>query len=131
MLSQVPQVIKQAHERLIVGRIVASGEKVLSVYEKDVNVVVLGKAGKEVEFGSTLMIAESAQGLIHDWKLSRKAAPAEWRQLQESVQRQNQFDVSTESRRSAPTGDLTQNKDPANWPLKTSLMRPVRVIPGS
>jgi len=109
MLSQVPTVIKQAHERMIGGRTVSSREKVLSVYEPDVNVLVRGKAGKEIvprnevttcepkakPFGNTLMIAESMQGLILDWQLYRKAAPAEWRQLQESVQRQNKFDVST------------------------------------
>jgi len=95
MLSQVPTVIKQAHERMIGGRSVSSPDKVLSVYEPDVNVLVRGKAGKEVEFGNTLMIAESMQGLILDWQVYRKAAPAEWRQLQESVQRQNEFDVST------------------------------------
>ena len=95
MLALVPTVIKQAHERMIGERLVQSSEKLLSVYEPDVNVLVRGKAGKEVEFGNTLMIAESTQGLILDWQVYRKPAPAEWRQLSESVDRQNQYDLDT------------------------------------
>lgn len=96
MLAQVPAVIKQAHERLIGGRQVDNAEKIISVYEPDVQVIVRGKAGKNVEFGNTLFLAESPQGLILDWELFRDAAPAEWRQLQESIKRQKDFDVSVE-----------------------------------
>jgi len=94
MLEQVPTVITQAHERIIGERQVESSGKILSVYEANINVIVRGKAGKEVEFGNTLMIAESVQGLILDWKMYAQAAPAEWRQLQESVARQNHYDLS-------------------------------------
>lgn len=95
MLEQVPVVIKQAHERLIGNRQVPSEEKILSVHQPDINVVVRGKAGREVEFGNTLVLTESTQGFILDWELYQKAAPAEWRQLQASLLRQNQFDLST------------------------------------
>lgn len=96
MLALVPQVIKQAHERIIGGRLVAAADKILSIYEQDVHVIVRGKAGREVEFGNTLLLAESPQGLILDWELYRDKAPAEWRQLQDSVERQNSFDLSAE-----------------------------------
>jgi hypothetical protein len=95
MLGQVPAVIKQAHERIIGERQIPSDEKILSVHQPDINVLVRGKAGREVEFGNTLVLAESTQGFILDWELYQKAAPAEWRQMQESLQRQNQFDLST------------------------------------
>ncbi len=94
MLGQVPAVIAQAHERMIGERVVPSEAKVLSVYEPDINVLVRGKVGREVEFGNTLLLAESTQGLILDWELYQKAAPAEWRQMQDSLNRQNQFDLS-------------------------------------
>jgi len=94
MLELVPQVISQAHERIIGGRTVPNERKILSVHEPDVQVIVRGKAGREVEFGNTLFIAESPQGLILDWELHRAKAPAEWRQLQDSVARQNDFDLS-------------------------------------
>ena len=94
MLALVPQVITQAHERIIGERTVPNAQKILSAYEPDVNVIVRGKAGREVEFGNTLFIAESLQGLILDWELHRQKAPAEWRQLEQSIERQTDFDLS-------------------------------------
>lgn len=95
MLALLPEVIEQAHERLIGERQVENSRKLLSVHERDVNVLVRGKAGREVEFGNTLMLAETTGGLIVDWQVYRQAAPAEWKQLQESLVRQNAFDLST------------------------------------
>ena len=103
MLGLVPEVIKQAHERIIGERAVPNAQKILSAYEPDVQVIVRGKAGRDVEFGNTLFIAESPQGLILDWELYREKAPAEWRQLQESLERQNAFDLS--ARIKATVGD--------------------------
>jgi len=94
MLAQVPAVIFQAHERIIGERPVPNDQKILSVHESDPQVIVRGKAGREVEFGNTLLLAESTQGLILDWELYRQKAPAEWRQLQDSIERQNAFDLS-------------------------------------
>jgi hypothetical protein len=94
MLAQVPLVIAQAHERIIGERQVPSPKKILSVYEPDAQVIVRGKAGKEVEFGNTLFMAESPQGLILDWEMYRQKAPAEWRQLHDSIERQTAFDLS-------------------------------------
>jgi hypothetical protein len=94
MLELVPQVIAQAHERIIGGRRVPDARKILSAYEPNVQVIVRGKAGRNVEFGNTLLLAESPQGLILDWELYREKAPAEWRQLQDSVERQTAFDLS-------------------------------------
>ena len=93
MLEQLPTVIWQAHERIIGERLVPSASKVLSVYEPEVQVLVRGKAGHEVEFGNTLFVAESPQGLILDWQLHCQKAPPEWRQLQDSLERQNDFDL--------------------------------------
>lgn len=95
MLAQIPVAIEQAHERIIGERLVPSAEKILSVYEPDVQTVVRGKASGEVEFGNTLMISENRSGMITDWQLYQEAAPAEWRQFEESLERQNQFDLST------------------------------------
>jgi IS5 family transposase len=94
MLGQVPAVIAQAHERMIGERPVPSESKILSVHEPDVQVIVRGKASREVEFGNTLFLAESPQGLILDWEVYRQEAPAEWRQLQDSIDRQSAFDLS-------------------------------------
>lgn len=64
ILEQVPEARRQAHERIIGGRQVKSNEKILSLYEREINVIVRGKLGKEVEFGNSLLLAEQKDGLI-------------------------------------------------------------------
>ena len=39
MLDQLPAAIKQAHERIIGGRRVANEDKILSLYDGDINVI--------------------------------------------------------------------------------------------
>ena len=63
-LDLLPQVIEQAHERIIGGRLVKNEKKILSVYEGDIAVIVRGKAGAQTEFGNELFIAESPGGML-------------------------------------------------------------------
>lgn len=74
ILEQLPQAQHQAHERIIGGRQVNSSDKILSLYEKEINVIVRGKLGKEVEFGNSLLLAEQRDGLLVDWQLSERAS---------------------------------------------------------
>ena len=87
VLALLPAAQKQAHERIIGERKVDNAVKILSLYETDTRVIVRGKAGAEVEFGNTLLLAEQKDGLIVDWQLHRESAPADTRQLPESLQR--------------------------------------------
>jgi hypothetical protein len=87
VLALLPAAQKQAHERIIGERKVDNAEKILSLYETDTRVIVRGKAGAEVEFGNTLLLAEQKDGVIVDWQLHREGAPADTRQLPESLQR--------------------------------------------
>jgi hypothetical protein len=87
VLALLPQAQKQAHERIIGERKVNNADKLLSLYETDARVIVRGKAGAEVEFGNTLLLAEQQDGLIVDWCLHRDSAPADMRQLPESLAR--------------------------------------------
>jgi hypothetical protein len=73
ILTQLPAAIRQAHERIIGGRLVPHEDKILSLYERDVEVLKRGKAGSEVEFGNKLWLAETREGLIVDWELMEKA----------------------------------------------------------
>jgi hypothetical protein len=77
VLDQLPRAQKQAHERIIGNRPVANAEKILSLYEPEVRVIVRGKAGAEVEFGNTLLLGENRQGVILDYELFRESAPAD------------------------------------------------------
>jgi len=79
--------IKNAHERIIGGRMVANKDKILSLYEDDVNVIVRRKTGAEVEFGNTLYLAEQSDGIIVDWKFFRDQAPTDCKMLKASHRR--------------------------------------------
>jgi len=87
VLELLPRAQKQAHERIIGGRLVENKEKILSLYESDVHVVVRGKAGADVEFGNTVLIGENRQGLILDFQICKDQAPADSRLLTESLLR--------------------------------------------
>lgn len=69
MLEAIPKAVKQAHERIIGGRQVASEDKLLSLYEQHAQVYVRGKAGADAEFGLKMLLTESAEGLIIDCQL--------------------------------------------------------------
>jgi len=87
VLEQLPQAIKQAHERIIGERRVPNKEKILSLYETDTHVIVRGKAGAEVEFGNGLYLAEQAQGLIVDWLFIQEQPPADNKLVDASLER--------------------------------------------
>ena len=75
VLDQLPQAIKQAHDRMIGGRQLKAAEKILSLYDHHVQIIVRGKAGSEIEFGQRLLLAEQKDGLIMDWGLFSKDGP--------------------------------------------------------
>jgi hypothetical protein len=87
VLEQLPRARHQARERILAGRLVANPDKILSLYEPDVHVIVRRKAGAEVEFGNTLLLGENPQGLIIDWELFQQSAPSDSALLPRSVGR--------------------------------------------
>ncbi len=87
VLEKLPKAIEQAHERIIGERRVKSTDKILSLYEEDVHVLVRGKADAEVEFGNGLYLAEQRDGLIVDWKLFRDHPPADSQLVKKSLKR--------------------------------------------
>lgn len=87
VLRQLPVAIKQAHERIIGERRVENSEKILSLYEPDLHVIVRKKAEAEVEFGNTLFLGEQTDGLIVDWKLLKEQTPGDPALMKESLER--------------------------------------------
>jgi hypothetical protein len=83
----LPRAQKQAHERIIGDRKVDNAEKVLSLYEPDIQVLVRGKAGAEVEFGNKLLLGENRQGIILDYQMWQETVPADASLLVESLER--------------------------------------------
>ena len=90
VLEQLPAAVQQAHERIIGERLVPNAEKILSLYDADVHVIVRGKAEAEVEFGNLLLLGESAEGLIVDWELFADRVPADATLVRRSVERMQQ-----------------------------------------
>jgi len=90
VLEQLPKARQQARQRILQGQLVPNEDKILSLYEADVHVIVRKKAGAEVEFGNTLFLAENPQGAIIDWELFRESAPADAALLPRSVARMQQ-----------------------------------------
>jgi hypothetical protein len=90
VLEQLPQAVRQAHERIIGERQVPNKEKILSLYEDDAAVYVRGKAGAEVEFGRQLLLGESESGVIVDWELVCGPVEADTKMLSRSLERVKQ-----------------------------------------
>ena len=86
VLDQLPAAREQAWQRIIDEEPVANQDKILSLYESAIRVVVRHKAGAEVEFGNTLLLGESRQGLIIHWELFEESAPADARLVKRSVE---------------------------------------------
>jgi len=77
VLAVLPQAVEQASERILRGGPVANAEKILSLYEPDIHVVIRGKAGAKVEFGNVLLLGETDEGVIVDWKLFKDEVPSD------------------------------------------------------
>ena len=75
----------------IIGRIDSvlepSRSKILSLYEKDIHVIVRGKADAETEFGNTLLLGEQADGIILDWALYKGKVSSDSQLLKQSLER--------------------------------------------
>ena len=72
ILGQVQPAIDQAHERIIGERQVKNEDKILSLYDADINIITRGKSTAQVEFGNKLWLGESSQGLIVDYLLEKQ-----------------------------------------------------------
>lgn len=77
VLGQIPDIVHQAHERIIGGRPVENNKKILSLFDHDIHVINRGKAGAEVEFGNPLFIVEQSEGLLVDFELIRGPHPGD------------------------------------------------------
>lgn len=87
VLDQLPAAIEQAHERIIGERLVANKDKILSLYDENVHVLIRGKSGAEVEFGNGLYLAEQEDGLITDWEFLKDQPPSDSKLLGNSINR--------------------------------------------
>jgi len=86
MLELLPQAVKQAHERIIGERQVNNKDKILSLHETEIHVIVRGKSGAEVEYGNTWVVVEQEDGIIIYSKLIKDQAKADCHLLQPALE---------------------------------------------
>lgn len=78
------KIISQAERRVIMGEQVPSTEKVYSLFEEHTELIKRGKAGKPIEFGHKVLLAETGEKfIIHYETMPRQKADTEL--IQESL----------------------------------------------
>lgn len=87
VLEQLPAAVEQARVRITGEGKVENDEKILSLYEQDIHVMVRGKSGARVEFGNCLLLGEISEGVIVDWKLFKDGIPADNDLVKDTVER--------------------------------------------
>lgn len=91
ILNQIPQALKQAHERIIGERPVKNEDKILSLHESEIHVIVRGKAGAEVEYGNSWLLVEQKDGIIIYSRLIKDQAPADCNLTIDALEKVNEI----------------------------------------
>lgn len=68
----VERIIHQAERRVFHGEVVPAAEKVYSLFEAHTELLVRGKAGKRVEFGHKVLIAQTGEKFISHYRVLPK-----------------------------------------------------------
>ena len=71
-LPLVEKIVEQADKRIIKGEKVPLDEKLYSLFEEHTELIVRGKAGKPIEFGHKILIAQTGEKYIHHYKVMEK-----------------------------------------------------------
>src|SRR6202163_1993414 len=83
------KVIDQTRRRVIEGEQVPAEQKIYSIFEEHTALIKRGKAQKPVEFGHKVFLAESAQGLITDYRVLQ-GNPVDFDHVEASLERHQQ-----------------------------------------
>ena len=84
------QVMEQTRRRVLQGETVPAGEKILSIFQPHTDVIKRGKAEKPVEFGHKIFLAESAIGLITEYRVL-DGNPSDEQQVEPSLEHHQQM----------------------------------------
>ena len=71
-LPLVQQIIDQAARRVLQGQTVPPDEKLYSLFEEHTELIKRGKAGKSIEFGHKILIAQTGEKYIHHYQVMKK-----------------------------------------------------------
>lgn len=79
------RVIDQARRRVLQGEQVPAAEKIYSIFEEHTDLIKRGKVQKPLEWGHKVFLAESAQGLITQYRVL-DGNPADEHQVKPSIE---------------------------------------------
>ena len=65
----VEKIIYQAEQRVLQGISLAADEKIYSLFEEHTELLKRGKAGKPIEFGHKILIAQTGEKFIHHYEV--------------------------------------------------------------
>ena len=68
-LPLVERIIHQAHQRVIEGITLPADEKLYSLFEEHTELLMRGKAGKPIEFGHRILLAQTGEKFIHHYQV--------------------------------------------------------------
>lgn len=83
-LELAKQVIDQARRRIFEGEKVSNDEKLFSIFEPHTELLIRGKAGKQVEFGHMIQIQQVREKFITDYDVFEKK-PVEHQLLESAL----------------------------------------------
>jgi transposase, IS5 family len=102
------RVIDQARRRVLDGEQVPNRQKLFSIFETHTDLIKRGKILKPVEFGHKVFIAESARGLITQYRVLN-GNPTDDAQVQSSLERHQQTFGDAPKTYSADRGFFSQD----------------------
>lgn len=102
------QVINQARRRVLEKQSVASAQKIYSIFEPHTDLIKRGKQQKPVEFGHKVFLAESACGLITQYRVL-KGNPIDEAQVKPSLKRHTKMFGDAPELFSADRGFFSQD----------------------
>lgn len=102
------QVIDQARRRVLEHESVPNEQKIYSIFEPHTDLIKRGKVQKPVEFGHKVFLAESAQGLITQYRVLN-GNPTDEVQVRPSLQRHKQMFGEAPELFSADRGFFSQD----------------------
>lgn len=71
-LPLVARIVNQADHRILKGQTVPPDEKLYSLFEEHTELIVRGKAGKPIEFGHKILVAQTGEKFIHHYAVMEK-----------------------------------------------------------
>lgn len=71
-LPLVARIVDQADRRVLKGETLPPDEKLYSLFEEHTELIVRGKAGKPIEFGHKILVAQTGEKFIHHYAVVEK-----------------------------------------------------------